>query len=426
MDRKYFSSRLPSALEENELSLAIARRRAAGLPLIDLTETNPTRVGLRYPEREILEALSAPEALRYQPDPLGLPLAREAVARYCAESRGARVDPARVLLTASTSEAYALLFKLLCDPGDAVLVPAPSYPLFPLLAALESVRLIEYPLRWDGEWHLDAAGLEAALDAEPRARAVLVVSPGNPTGAYLKREEHAKLTALCAARDLALIADEVFADYPSARSRGLLDPKLESTEPKSGNQSTEPESSIQSTRPDSRIQPTCAIESGALTFTLSGLSKVCALPQLKLGWCVVSGPEPLVSQSSARLELIADTFLSVGTPVQLAAPRLLELRHGLQAQLLARVEANEAALRAARGADAGWDLLAREGGWSAILRVPDRLGEEALCLELLGRGVLAQPGYFYELPRSHLVLSLLAPTGEFARGASLLAEALAG
>ncbi len=399
MERNHFSSRLPALLEENELSRAIAKRRAAGLPLLDLTETNPTRVGLVYPEAEILEALAQPDSLRYQPEPMGLPAAREAVARYCAESRGAAIDPSRILLTSSTSEAYALLFKLLCDPGDAVLVPAPSYPLFPLLASLESVRLAEYPLQWDGEWHLDFDALEKAIEAEPRAKAILIVSPGNPTGAYLKREEHAHLESLCAARGLVLIADEVFADYPSAKSRGLL---------------------------ESRIQSTCAVEGEALAFTLSGLSKVCALPQLKLGWCAATGPKSLVSQSLTRLEIIADTWLSVGTPVQLAAARLLELRHGIQRQLIDRVEANEAALRSLRGADAPWDLLAREGGWSAILRVPDRCSEDELCLRLLERGVLVQPGYFYELRQRSLVLSLIGEEKNFARGASMLAEALAG
>jgi alanine-synthesizing transaminase len=389
-----FSRRLPSTLSENALSVALAARRAAGRTLLDLSESNPTRVGIVYPEHDLLDAISQPGSLSYQPDPKGLRTAREAVARYYLESQRAVLDPEQIFLTASTSEAYGTLFKLLCDPGDCVLIPSPSYPLFELLAGLEGVRTVSYPLLWDGEWHIDLPSLEAILSAEPRARAILVVSPGNPTGAYLKTSEHARLTSICAANQLALISDEVFADYPS----GAV---------------------------SSRIQGTSAVASEALAFTLSGLSKVCGLPQLKLGWCVVTGPDSLVREASARLELIADTVLSVATPVQLALPRLLELRHPIQEQLRERCAANRKTLQAARGADARWDLLASEAGWTAILRLPDSLPEEEAALALLEDGVLAQPGYFYEFARGNfLVLSLLAPEATFASAMPTLAAVL--
>jgi alanine-synthesizing transaminase len=389
-----FSQRLPSTLSENALSVALEARRAAGRPLLDLTESNPTRAGIVYPEHDLLDAIAPPGSLSYQPDPKGLRTAREAVARYLLESQRTVVAPEQIFLTASTSEAYGALFKLLCDPGDCVLIPAPSYPLFELLAGLEGVRAVSYPLLWDGEWHVDLASLEAILAAEPRARAILVVSPGNPTGAYLKTSEHARLTSICAARHLALIADEVFADYPSG--------------------------SI-----SSRVQRTCAVASEALAFTLSGLSKTCGLPQLKLGWCAVTGPGSLVQQASARLELISDTYLSVATPVQLALPRLLELRHPIQRQIQERCAANRKMLQTAREADAGWDLLAAEAGWSAILRIPDSLPEEGTALALLENGVLVQPGYFYEFERGNfLVLSLLAPERSFASAMPALADAL--
>ncbi len=398
-----FSRRVAANLSENPLALALTRRRRDGLPLIDLTESNPTRAGFLYEEARILQALAQPESLSYLPDPKGLPAARGAVARYFAESRGTRVDPENILITASTSEAYSLLFKLLCDPGDAVLVPTPSYPLFGFLTALESVRTIEYPLRWDGEWHVDLPALETLMAGGERIRALMIVSPGNPTGAYIKRYEYMRAAALCADRNIALISDEVFADYPmevAAAGRSARQ------------------------NPDDAM-PTAAGSGDGLTFTLSGLSKVCGLPQLKLGWCAITGPDALVEEATRRLELIADTYLSVSTPVQLALSTLLDTRHALQAQVRARCTKNFAALREARPHDASWDVLTSEGGWCAILRVPDACSEEELALQLLARGVLVQPGYFYDFPRgNHLVLSLLPREDEFARAIALVADVL--
>jgi aspartate/methionine/tyrosine aminotransferase len=382
------SRRLPWDAPENALARALRERRE---PFVDLTESNPTRVGLSAPID--LRALGDPRALRYEPHPKGLRAAREAVAAYYAESRGTSVDPERIVLTASTSEAYAFVFKLLCDPGDEVLVPEPSYPLFGYLTSLEAVAVAPYPLRWDGEWHVDAEALARAVT--PRTRAVLVVSPGNPTGAYLKLDELHRVADVCARADCALVCDEVFADFPR--------------------------------RPDARRVPTTASHPGAVTFTLSGLSKVCGLPQLKLGWCVVSGPEGEAEQATARLELIADQYLSVAAPVQHALASLLASRHDFQRRVLDRIRANLLALDRARSPGAPWDVLAPEAGWSAILSVPAARGEEELALSLLREGVLLHPGYFFDFPSgSHLVVSLLAPEGDFARAARALDRVLGG
>jgi len=357
---------------ENALARALAARSA---PYLDLTLSNPTAAGL--------PALPAalPTAPAYEPDPRGLPAARAAVAEY----QG--LSPDQVILTASTSEAYSWLFKLLCAAGDEVLVPEPSYPLFGYLTALECVRAVPYALRWDGEWHLDAG----ALPFSPRTRAVLVVTPGNPTGAYLKEDERAALAAACRAHRSALISDEVFADYPAFDDR--------------------------------RRAHSAAWYGDVLAFSLSGLSKVAGLPQLKLAWIAAGGPG--AGDALDRLELIADTYLSVSTPVQLAAPGLLGSRGVFQRAVQDRLAANRAALAAAHPPDAPWDVLRSEGGWSAILSVPRSRSEEEWALLLLEAGVLVHPGYFFDFPAgSHLVVSLLPEPEAFARGADILARVL--
>ncbi len=379
-----FSRRAGWDLRANALAGRLEAARASGRPLLDLSESNPTRCGLAWDAAELGALLADPRAATYDPTPRGLPEAREAVAAYL-EARGAPVPAERVLLTASTSEAYALLLKLLCDPGDEVLVPAPSYPLLDLLAGLESAALVRYPLRYDGEWHLDRAALEAA--AGPRARALVAVSPANPTGAVLAAEDLAFLERLCQERGIALLGDEVFAD-------SALVPA-----------------------------PSVASARGCLAFHLSGLSKVCGLPQLKLGWIAAAGPEPLVGAALERLEVIADAWLSVSGPAQLALPKLLARRDAFLARLLPRLAANRQALDRAASGGAPFTLLRGGGGWSAVLRLGETVDEEALCLALLDDGVVVQPGFFFDFERSgHLVVSLLPEPAVFARGLARVAR----
>jgi alanine-synthesizing transaminase len=374
-----FSARTGWDLTPNRLSSLLEARWKRGDPVLDLTETNPTRVGIAYPP-DLLAPLADPAALGYEPSPRGLASAREAVAEDHAR-RGVPVDPSRILLSASTSEAYAWLFKLLCDPGEAVLVPRPSYPLFSYLARLESVDVHSYPLSYDGEWHLSVDAVRDAVTS--RTRAVVVVSPNNPTGSYLKRAEADAILALCAKRGLAVISDEVFADYAFG--------------------------------PDPRRLASLAGDGPALAFSLGGLSKSCGLPQLKLAWIAVSGPEKWRAPAAARLEVVADTYLSVSTPVQLAAPALLARRPELQRPIAERVAANRDALRRRLGSGSPASLLDGEGGWSAVLQVPASQSEEARATRLLEeQGVLVHPGYFFDFPReAFLVLSLLPPPDVF-------------
>jgi aspartate/methionine/tyrosine aminotransferase len=374
-----FSRRTAWDRRPNRLSERVDARRRDGRPFFDLTETNPTRVGLVAPA-DVLALLADPAGLRYEPLALGLPDAREAVAQDFLR-RGVDVGADRILLTASSSEAYALLFKLLCDPGDSVLVPRPSYPLLDYLASLESIELSTYPLAYDGRWHLDRAVFEGAVTS--RTRAVVAVHPNNPTGSFLGPDEGAFLRECCARRGLALISDEVFADYAFPRA-----PRHES--------------SLLAGAP-------------ALTFALGGLSKSCGLPQLKLGWIAVGGPAAARDEALARLEIVADTYLSVGTPVQRAAPGLLARLPGLQRPIAARVAGNLEALRT-RVAGTPVTLLEPDGGWSAVLRLPATRPEEEWVMALLDeKDVLVHPGYFFDFPgEAFVVLSLLPPPDAFA------------
>jgi hypothetical protein len=376
------SARTRFDLQENRLATALAARRRSGARLLDLTESNPTRAGIPCPT-DVLALLADPAGRFYEPSPRGLEAAREAVSRDYAR-RGYGVGPDRLILTASTSEAYAFLFKLLCDPGDEVLVPRPGYPLFDYLAGLEAVRPVSYPLAYDGQWHLDLPALRKAVS--PRTRAAVVVSPGNPTGQYLKAEDLRGLLSLCAEHRLALVSDEVFADFPEADD------------------------------PD-RVT-SVAGDGPALAFALGGLSKSCGLPQLKLAWIGAFGPEAARREALARLELVADTFLSVSTPVQVAAPALLARLPELQAPLRGRVDRNRAALPRALAAGSPATLLASEGGWYAVLQVPATLPEEERTLRLLERSdVIVHPGYFFDFPReAFLVLSLLPSPEVFDEG----------
>ena len=371
------SGRIPGGAPLNALTRSLDAMRAAGQAVIDLTESNPTHVELRYPSH-LLAPLADPRGLRYDPHPLGLAAAREAVAGD-ALRRGVSIDPADVVVTASTSESYSWLFKLLCDPGDTVLVPAPSYPLFEFLARAEGVQLATYDLRFDGRWEVDVASLAAA---PPSCRAVVVVSPNNPTGSYIRAGEADAVWALCEARGWALIADEVFADYP-------LDDRNPFTD--------------------------LAARAPVLTFSLGGASKSLGLPQIKLGWMTAGGPQAERRAALEGLELVADTFLSVSTPVQLAAADLLHDGTQVRGAIHLRVSHNLRRARELVGAFPACSLLPVEGGWTAVLRVPGLRAEEALALELLERErILVHPGYFFDFPHeAFLVVSLLPPQDTF-------------
>jgi alanine-synthesizing transaminase len=370
-----FSRRSSRDQSPNAIAALLA---TIGRPRFDLTASNPTRAGIVYPP-ELLGVLERAQAasLVYRPQPLGEPAAREAVARVTGASA------TDIMLTASTSEAYAFLFKLLCDPGDAVLVPAPSYPLFEHLAELEGVQARPYRLAYDGAWHIDLDSVRSALT--PHVRALIIVSPNNPTGQYLSQSEADALAAL----GVPLIKDQVFAEFPLVT--GLAR--------------------------DPRPHDEC------LTFTLDGLSKRAGSPQLKLGWTVVSGPEPARRQALERLELIADTFLSVGTPIQQALPGLLELCPQMTTAIVARCRENLATLARAV-AEAPLTLLRAEAGWSSVLRLPKLKSEEALVLELIGEHeVLVQPGWYYDFESEPFVVtSLLTEPHVFAEGTARLVE----
>jgi len=374
-----FSSRLPSRLSANAFSQALADLRRRGVAVADLTVTNPTRVGLAYPP-DLLEPLADAGGLSYDPAPFGLMSARAAVAEEMSRG-GTPVDAGRVVLTASTSEAYGLLFKLLCDPGDEVLVPQPSYPLFDLLTQLDGVVSSPYDLADHGVWSIDRESVIAACGA--RTRAVLVVSPNNPTGSMLRRDDREWLVAFAQEKDLAIISDEVFADFSIAP------------------------------RPDA---VSLLSESRVLTFTLGGLSKSAGLPQLKLGWMVVTGPDDVVHDALERLDVICDTYLSVSTPVQVAAPRLIAAGIAMRNAIRARVQQNYRELERAAAAYPSLRVVPPEGGWSVVVQVPETIGEEALVLKVLhDTHVVVHPGFFFDFPRgSHIVMSLLPQPDVFA------------
>jgi alanine-synthesizing transaminase len=393
--RPAFSRRTAWDRSDNALSREIAEARASGRTLVDLTESNPTRAGLGG--AELVPLLGDPRGAAYSPAALGHPVARAAVAIYY-DGRSTPVDPERVCLTASTSEAYGWLFKLLCDDGDEVLIPAPSYPLFGFLAALEDVRLVPYPLRRDESFRADLAELEARVG--PRTRAIVVVHPNNPTGTFTRRDEALGIERIARDHGLTLIVDEVFADY----AMGPL---------------------------EADRLPSFVGEREALTFVLSGLSKVTAMPQVKLGWIVALGPTALVDEALGRLEIVADTYLSVATPVQLALPEILARRGPIQAAIRARTEQNLAALDraiAALGGDAPVRRRAIDGGWYATIEIPRTRDEDAwISLLLREEGVIVHPGYFFDFDEEGtLVTSLLPPEEAFRDGIERVCARVAG
>jgi aspartate/methionine/tyrosine aminotransferase len=382
-----FSTRTPSDLTPTPLARLLEGEQGG----VDLTLSNPTRAGLEYDEAAIRAALARPEVLRYEPSALGHEAARQAVARYLA-SIGRPVSHDRLALTASTSEAYGALFKLLCDPGEAVAGPAPSYPLVPHLGGLEGVDVIPYQLHRDRDrWRIDPRSLEDALAAG--ARAVVVVSPNNPTGNVPDAAERRLLAEACRRHDAALIVDEVFAPYGWH---------------------------------DGPVEPVAG-DDGPLAFVLDGLSKSAALPQLKLGWVAVRGPEVVAREALTRLEWVLDAYLSVSAPVQAGAAELLATAPAMQRRLRARLLANLTALRTALASVPGVEVLAGDGGWYAVLALAGETDEEALVTALItDAGVRVQPGFFYDFAaEGYLVVSLLVPEATFVAGARALARGLA-
>ena len=382
-----FSTRTNWKLAHNRLTQALEQARASGKQILDLTSSNPTRVGLEYDDGTILSALASPSSLDYDPQAKGLLEARASVAAYYRAEHAASIDPDRIILTASTSEGYSYVFRLLCNAGDEILVPKPSYPLFEFLADLQDVRLIPYPLLYDHGWQIDFHSLGRAVT--PRTRAVVLVHPNNPTGSYVKSGEVSQLNQFCRDHNLALIVDEVFLDYRLTQ--------VPTNDDGFG---------------------TFAGNRDALTFTLSGLSKISALPQMKVAWTVITGPEATVVDATARLEVIADTYLSMNAPIQWAMHTLLEQRKTIQSQLLDRVTKNLHELDRQLAAQKICSRLDVEGGWYAVLRIPVTQSDEDCVIHLVEeKSVLVHPSHFYDFPSDgYLILSLITPEKDFAEG----------
>jgi alanine-synthesizing transaminase len=438
-----FSARTPHDFRPNRLNLALQARRSTGREILDLTLSNPTRAGLVYPDEEILAALSDARSLTYEPTSWGLREAREAVAAHHAR-QGQKADPERLILAGSTSEAYGWLFKLLCEPGDEILVPKPSYPLFECLATLDAVRAVEYSLPEDLRWKIDFDALERCRTE--RTRAVVLVNPNNPTGAFLKRAEWRRLQNWAASHGLAIIADEVFFDYawsgasapadtpasfPSRDREGAVPDRNQAPFPSRDREGAVPTGSatphIHNTEAaDSSPVSSLEATGEALVFTLSGLSKVAGLPQMKLGWIHASGPRPLLNEALERLEWIADAYLPVSAPIQHAAVRWMELVPGIQSAIRARCQENLSIARGVFSARGGARTMDTEGGWCVVLDVPRLCSEEEWTLRLLEHeGVLLQPGFFYDFEREALlVASLLPPPAIFREGLERLERIL--
>lgn len=381
-----FSHRTSWHREPNRLSELLEKRRASGNPILDLTVSNPTECGFHYPENEILSALQNKEVLQYHPNPRGLSSAREAVVQYYRE-KGIVINAENVFLTASTSEGYSMLFQLLCNAGDSVLAPQPSYPLFDYLAQVNDVSLRHYQLRYEYEWHIDIQSIRENIS--PNTKAIILVHPHNPTGMFLKKGEFATIKTIAQQHGLALIVDEVFIDFRFTD--------------------------------DVNTQPSLTGEKEVLTFTLNGISKSCGLPQMKLGWMVVSGEHRAVSEASERLEILCDTFLSVNTPVQIALPELMRQSQNVRQQIINRITSNYGFLKQSF-VNTSCSVLAAEGGWYGILRVPETTSDEGWAIELLGKkGIYVHPGYYYDFQKgSFLVVSLLPEPSVFSSAVSAL------
>jgi alanine-synthesizing transaminase len=383
-----FADRTSWNLKPNRLAEALERHKSSGSRLLDLSASNPTECGFKYDAPAIMRSLCTAASLQYHPDPRGLKSARQAVSDYYA-GRSERVAVEDLLLTASTSEAYSFVFRLLCNPGDELLIPTPSYPLFDFLADVNDIKLTRYALFYDHGWHIDLHALEQAVT--PRTRGIILVHPNNPTGHFTKPDETAQLNELCVANQMAIIADEVFLDFSLGNAHRSF-----------------------------------VANSAALTFTMSGISKVSGLPQMKFAWLAVSGPDEMKREALARLEMIADTYLSLNAPIQLASPVLLQQRSGFQQQLVDRVRKNVAYLDIELAQAKKVTRLEVEGGWYAVLRIPATRPDEEFAIDLLEKhGVYLHPGHFYDFPGDgYLVISLITPEQDFSEGLRRLLAAV--
>jgi len=432
-----FSERTNWRLARNRFTQAVEEARARGARLLDLTASNPTRVGLCYDSIAILGALNSPHAMDYDPQAKGLLTARQTVAEYYRSDHGVEVDPERIVLTTSTSEGYSFVFRLLCNAGDELLVPKPSYPLFEFLADLQDVKLVPYPLIYDHGWQMDFHSLQRAVTG--RTRGVVVVHPNNPTGSYVSEKECAELNAFCQERGLAIIVDEVFLDYGIGDvyvgADALVRPVERSSTAVPGEEDTrslhafwDRHSPIQNLGSDDSVgrSASFAANGEALTFTLSGLSKIAALPQMKVAWIVTGGPQNQVAEAMARLEVIADTYLSMNAPMQWAVPSLLSQRHDIRRQLMERVRANLSELDRQLAGQKPCSRLIVQGGWYAVLRVPVTRSDEDLAIALVQeKQVIVHPGHFYDFESDgYLVVSLIAEDEEFRAGVGAILQLL--
>lgn len=381
--RPLFSSRLPRDLTPSATAVQLQRATVT----CDLMLSNPTACSFVYPD--VHTALAGPSALPYRPDALGTLAARQHVAAYVSQRYGV-VGPHQIMLTASTSEAYSLVFKLLTDPADSIVVDTPTYPLVQHLAELEHIQVAAIASHWAGRWQADMQHATALLEAG--ARAVVLVSPNNPTGACLRVEEARAWAALAARFDVPLIIDQVFAPYATAPWAEVIE----------------------------------ALSEAPLAFFLDGLSKAAGLPHVKLGWVTVRGHPSRVSAAMERLAWLGDAYLSVSQGVQHALPQLFAVAEALQPQIWARICANRLWLADHLAQLPEVTLLPAEGGWYGVLRLPQSVSEDDVVTELAQRAqVRLHPGYFYDFTqRGYLVTSLLSPPAIFAAGWRRAAQTL--
>jgi len=387
-----FAQRTEWSLTSNQFSNDLKALRKDNIPLLDLTESNPTNCGFSYLKSGLIASLTEEANLCYAPTPRGNLLAREAICGYYQE-KGLKVAPEQIFLTASTSEAYSYLFRLLADPGDQILFPCPSYPLFSFLGDLNDVQVNTYPLVYQKKWNVNFQEMRRVLS--PKTKAIVLVNPNNPTGSFIRREELNEMNAICLKHNAALISDEVFSDFTFNQS-------------------------------DDHVN--CVSNDQVLTFVLGGISKTLGLPQMKLSWIIINGPQRLVDASVERLEVIADTYLSVNTPTQNALPRWLQHRTTIQAEINTRIRDNFNYLKEHISEAGGCEVLAVEGGWYSVIKIPDTIDEEQWVLQFLNKDhVAVHPGYFFDFPNeAHIVFSLLPSTSTFSEGIKRIIKRIRG